>query len=171
MRCCRSMQFASLMFAVWCAASSNVILAVDDANFDSQVAPALSAKCVACHRPENSKGGLDLTTLAGALQGGDSGPAIVVREPDQSALLLRAIAAPGERPEMPAEGEPLTNEEAAAVRQWIADGAAWPFGPFADGAACTFARTVAGPLAALDDLLPRGEERDALSTAGFNNLI
>jgi cytochrome c553 len=122
------MQFASLMFAVWCAASSNVILAVDDANFDSQVAPALSAKCVACHRPENSKGGLDLTTLAGALQGGHSGPAIVVREPDQSALLLRAIAAAGERPEMPAEGEPLTNEEAAAVRQWIADGAAWPDG-------------------------------------------
>lgn len=94
--------------------------------FEANVRSVLSAKCVACHRKENAKGGLDLTTRGALLQGGESGPALVPGKPEESALYLRSVAADGERPEMPEKGEPLTRPEAAALRKWITAGAPWP---------------------------------------------
>jgi len=56
------------------------------------------------------------------LKGGAHGPAIVPGKPDES-LLLRLVS--GSVPRMPREGEPLTAQQVASVRQWIADGAPW----------------------------------------------
>ncbi len=96
--------------------------------FSARVAPALAAKCVACHRADNLKGNFDLTTRAGLLKGGDGGAAVEPGKPLASPLYTRAIPHDGAKPEMPEKGEPLTVAEAAALREWIAAGAPWPDG-------------------------------------------
>src|SRR6478735_7625754 len=73
--------------------------------FEKTVAPAIAAKCVACHRADNLKGGLDLTTRANATKGGDSGPALVPGKSSDSPLHARAVSTNGQVPEMPAKGE------------------------------------------------------------------
>ena len=52
--------------------------------------PVLSARCVSCHGPEKQKGGLRLDGLAAALEGGDSGAALVPNDPAKSLLLVAA---------------------------------------------------------------------------------
>ena len=62
--------------------------------FEKSVRPVLVERCSTCHggpSPKGkSKGGLNLTTRAGLLAGGDSGPAAVAGKPEES-LLVRAI--------------------------------------------------------------------------------
>lgn len=94
--------------------------------FDSSIAPVLSAKCVSCHQPGNSKGGLDITTREGMLRGGDSGPVLVPGKPDDSPIYTRAIPHDGDPPEMPEKGTPLSETESDALRKWIDAGANWP---------------------------------------------
>src|SRR5262245_61879620 len=72
--------------------------AEDDRVFVEKVAAILERRCVRCHGGDSPKGKLSLTTRAGALKGGASGPAIVPGRPDES-LLAEMIA--GEAPEMP----------------------------------------------------------------------
>ncbi|MCA9270190.1 MAG: hypothetical protein KDA41_17030, partial [Planctomycetales bacterium] len=91
--------------------------------FESQVAPILASRCVVCHNQKTPKGGLSLATRDAALAGGDSGKAIVPGQPD-SGLLLDYIS--GADPEMPKEDDPLSADEVAAIRAWIAAGADWP---------------------------------------------
>lgn len=45
----------------------------EDKPFAITVAPAVSAKCAACHQPANAKGGFVITTREAMLKGGDSG--------------------------------------------------------------------------------------------------
>ena len=98
----------------------------DDAPlFRNRVAPLFEARCLRCHAGAEPKGALNLSTAAAALTGGDSGPAFVPGKPDDS-LLVDAIS--GDKPEMPKEGPPLSADEVAAIRRWIADGANWPAG-------------------------------------------
>ncbi|HEY1068220.1 MAG TPA: PSD1 and planctomycete cytochrome C domain-containing protein, partial [Pirellulales bacterium] len=94
--------------------------------FEQTVAPALAAKCVSCHRPDNLKGGFDLTTREGMLKGGDAGSALTPCKPDETALYTRAVSTDGAKPEMPEKGEALTAEEAEALAAWVAAGAPWP---------------------------------------------
>lgn len=98
----------------------------DADDFHARVAPALERKCVACHRPGNQKGELDLTTREAMLRGGDSGAALVPGRAEKSSLYTRAIPHDGQPPEMPEKGDPLTEEETADLRKWIAAGAPWP---------------------------------------------
>jgi mono/diheme cytochrome c family protein len=100
--------------------------AATDSSFAERVAPILEAKCVSCHRPENRKGGFDLTSRASAIKGGELGAGLVPGKPEESPIYTRSIAQAGQRPEMPAKGEPLTEKEAAALKSWIAAGASWP---------------------------------------------
>src|SRR5438132_1553369 len=59
--------------------------------FREEVRPLLTAKCLACHGGDRKRGGLDLRRRAGALAGGDSGPAVVPGAAGQS-LLYRKLA-------------------------------------------------------------------------------
>lgn len=100
--------------------------AAELARFSDSIAPVLTAKCVACHRPENKKGGLDLTTRETMLQGGETGPGFVPGQSDESPIYRRAISQDGQPPEMPEKGEPLTAAEAQQLGEWITAGAHWP---------------------------------------------
>ena len=60
--------------------------------FESKIRPVLVSQCYSCHSSRNAdiKGGLALDSKEGLLKGGDSGPAIVVGDPDKS-LLIKAL--------------------------------------------------------------------------------
>jgi len=95
----------------------------DDRHFREKVAPVLERHCVGCHQGEKPKGGLSLATAEGLARGGETGQVIVPGKPGDS-LLVEMIS--GEKPAMPKQGRPLSKENVAAIRQWIADGAEWP---------------------------------------------
>jgi cytochrome b subunit of formate dehydrogenase len=71
-------------------------------------------KCGACH-VDGQLGGLSLATYQGALEGGDSGPAIVPNDP-QASILVQIQSAGGH------PGQ-LSEEELNRVVQWIENGA------------------------------------------------
>jgi len=54
--------------------------------FDQTIAPILSAHCFECHSGAKPKGKLDLSRRATAFRGGESGPAIVVGDLDESLI-------------------------------------------------------------------------------------
>ena len=57
--------------------------------FEKQVRPLLAASCYSCHsaQAKEIKGGLRLDSRERVLAGGDSGPAIVPGQPQQSRLV------------------------------------------------------------------------------------
>jgi len=93
--------------------------------FTEQVAPVLKQRCVQCHNPRKSRGGLDLTSAAKLLQGSDTGPVIVPGNAGKSQLIALVT---GPNAKMPKQGAKLTAEEVATVRRWIDAGAPWPRG-------------------------------------------
>ena len=95
--------------------------------FRNRIQPLLAARCFRCHDAKTRSGGLDLTTRAGALAGGETGDAIVLGKPSES-LLIQLVTAG----EMPKEGSPLSSLEIADLKRWIALGA-----PYADNTAMT----------------------------------
>ncbi len=65
----------------------------DEAFFADKIAPLIVKNCLACHNPERSRGGLDLTTRAALLTGSDNGPAFVPGDSAKS-LLVHMIRGP-----------------------------------------------------------------------------
>ena len=95
-------------------------------HFESKIRPLFVAHCLECHGedPEVLKGGLDLTTAAGVLRGGESGPVIVPGDPEASPLYHSVTYADKEFA-MPPRGR-LSDQEVEAIRMWIAMGAPDP---------------------------------------------
>lgn len=91
------------------------------ADFAKDVHPVLAARCLPCHSAQQRMAGFSVATYGDVLKGGKSGRAI---EPGSgaSSLLVRRIAAEGV-PVMPPAGPRLTQNQAAAIREWIDDGA------------------------------------------------
>jgi hypothetical protein len=94
--------------------------------FESRIRPILVERCYECHSSEakKAKGGLRLDTRAAIRKGGDSGPAVVPGDPDES-LLLQAIVYDGGFYDMPPSGK-LPENVIADLREWIRTGAADP---------------------------------------------
>ncbi|QJW97778.1 PSD1 and planctomycete cytochrome C domain-containing protein [Frigoriglobus tundricola] len=92
--------------------------------FPKDVSPILEAKCVRCHGAKVKKADLDLSTPAGVIKGGESGPAVVPGRPDKSPLYERVHKA--EMP--PAKKDQLAAAEVETLRRWIAAGARFPDG-------------------------------------------
>jgi mono/diheme cytochrome c family protein len=111
--------------AYLCTTGGGNAAAAEDQFFREQVAPILERRCVQCHGDVAPKGNLSLTTARGVLKGGDGGPAVVPRKPQES-LLLDMIS--GDQPEMPRKSGPLSNKEVAIIRAWVEKGASWPAG-------------------------------------------
>ncbi len=94
-------------------------------DFARDVEPLLARTCVTCHSETLPQAGLALTTRAGALRGGASGPAIVPGDPATSLLVKRVLGSP-DLPRMPMGLPPLTEAQIATLKQWVAEGASWP---------------------------------------------
>src|SRR5690606_38096605 len=115
---------AATIAALFLAAS----LAAERISFAETIQPLLETQCLACHGPDQQLSELNLATREGLLTGGVHGPAVVPGDPDKSNLYRYAAGL--EQPVMPLGGE-LTQQQLAAVRQWIAEGAEW--GPEGSG--------------------------------------
>ncbi len=87
---------------------------VGEPTWDNSIGALFEAKCTACHGA-SALGGLDLSTYEQALEGGNSGPAIIPGDSENS--LVVTIQEAGGHP-----GQ-LTPEELAQVIEWIEAGA------------------------------------------------
>ena len=94
-------------------------------HFRKHVKPVIETQCIKCHNPSRLRkvANLNQTTMAGMLEGGMSGPAVVPGDPDASWLIM-AIRHE-EDIEMPPDSDKLSDEVIAAFEQWVKDGAVW----------------------------------------------
>ncbi|MBI1310646.1 DUF1549 domain-containing protein [bacterium] len=94
-------------------------------DFVRQIKPLLQKRCVECHGADAQEGGLRLDVGSVALEGGDSGYAIVPGKSGEGELLERVTSDDPEK-RMPPEGEPLSATELTLLKRWIEQGADWP---------------------------------------------
>lgn len=94
--------------------------------FEADVLPILRKNCLACHSESESEGELILETASTTLEGGDSGPAIVPGNAEES--LLFQLAAHQTDPVMPpvdndVGAKPLSPSQLGLLKAWIDQGA------------------------------------------------
>ncbi|MDA8746254.1 hypothetical protein N9N28_16645, partial [Rubripirellula amarantea] len=91
--------------------------------FARYIAPLLREKCFGCHGsdPDSVEGSLDVRSLAGIMEGGDSEEAaIVAGKAELSALYLAATRQSDDWTQMPPkESEQLSPQELDWLRDWI----------------------------------------------------
>ena len=88
---------------------------VTSLTWEGGIGPLMEAKCVACHNSSSKLGGLDLSDYQTTLLGGESGPAVIPGDPDNSTIII--IQSAGDHP-----GQ-FTDDELSQVREWIESGA------------------------------------------------
>jgi mono/diheme cytochrome c family protein len=92
--------------------------------FEQHVRPLLIEHCYECHAAGEDSGGLRLDSKAAWQAGGESGPAIVAGDPEQSRL-IEAVRYTNLNLQMPPSGK-LSSAQIASLEQWIAFGAPDP---------------------------------------------
>lgn len=96
----------------------------DTSDFAKHIAPLLVQHCQSCHGAEKQESGLRLDSREAALNGGDSGPSIIVGKSADSRL-IRYVAGLDKEHVMPPEGTRLTEAEINKLRAWIDQGVKW----------------------------------------------
>lgn len=103
------------------------LLADDDADrrafFEKKIRPVLVENCYECHsaKADDVKGNLFVDSKSGLREGGDTGPAVIPGNVEES-LLLTALKYEEDAFQMPPSGK-LSDEVIAAFEKWIEDGA------------------------------------------------
>jgi hypothetical protein len=86
--------------------------------YERHVLPILERSCINCHMRAKKRGGLDVSTFAALMRGGDSGAIVKPGKPEES-LLWESLA----NARMPPSGKKLPPEDLKMIRDWIASGA------------------------------------------------
>lgn len=133
----RPLPFQLILAAALSCLSSSSLLAMDEVpesaasaaaieHFEKKIRPLLSARCYSCHsaKAKTVHGGLLLDSAAGIAKGGDSGPAISPKTPDES-LLLTVLEYSDDDIQMPPKGK-LPDDEIALLTDWVRRGAVFP---------------------------------------------
>ena len=92
-------------------------------DFQADIEPILTSRCLSCHGPDKVMGGLRLHTRELALAGGDDGA--VILEGDSAGSRLIRLVAGLDSPAMPLQGEPLSAHQVGLLRTWIDAGLPW----------------------------------------------
>lgn len=94
--------------------------------FEKEVRPILINRCYECHSTETgkSKGGLMMDTRAALLTGGDTGPALIAGQVENS-LIVHAVRYQKQDLQMPPKGA-LPQKEVRVLEEWIRRGAPDP---------------------------------------------
>lgn len=90
--------------------------------FDHIIGPIIIQKCASCHDTETLKGGLNVTSFEGLLEGGETGPALEQGSPHSSELYKRVTLDPKSRKYMPPKGAGLSFGEISLLKYWIQNG-------------------------------------------------
>ncbi|MFZ4765006.1 MAG: c-type cytochrome domain-containing protein [Roseimicrobium sp.] len=101
----------------------------DPISFSAHIKPILESRCINCHHSGALFGALNLESRSHAFKPRSEGPAIVPGQPTQSRLYVVLTLPEADRKAMPPTGHRIPAEEVARIKQWIAEGAAWPEGP------------------------------------------
>jgi hypothetical protein len=88
--------------------------------YDDHIRPMLENKCFSCHNPDKKKGGLELTSYSGLMNGGSGGAVVDAGNPSGSRLWT--CSTKKEEPFMPPEGAPLEPKDLAMLSKWIEGG-------------------------------------------------
>jgi hypothetical protein len=91
--------------------------------FETRIRPVLESTCFRCHGGEKVRGGLRVDSREALLKGGNTAPALMPGQPEQS-LLIQAIRHKHDDIHMP-PGRPLAAPIVADFALWIKNGAAW----------------------------------------------
>src|SRR5579872_3062577 len=83
-----------------------------DAGLFRRVAPLLQRRCLGCHNADKKRGGLDMTTRAALLRGGENGPVV---KPGSAAGSRLLDMVRGPKAKMPREGAKLNAAALAAL--------------------------------------------------------
>jgi hypothetical protein len=127
--------FLSFTLALCVPASS---LRADESEFvETKVRPVLVQHCYGCHsgRAKKLRGGLRMDSREAMLTGGDSGPALIPRQPDKSRL-IEAVTYKNVELQMPPRGK-LPEAAIADLITWVKMGAPWPKQPAPAGTGST----------------------------------
>ncbi len=90
-------------------------------NYQSDIQPIFNNNCIFCHQNGGSAT-LNLATYSGVMNGGWSGPAIIVGDHQNSLLYQRIIQPIGTDGSMP-PNDPLSQSQIDLIAQWIDEGA------------------------------------------------
>ena len=94
------------------------------AAFADVVQPILQERCVGCHGPTKSNGGLRVDTWELLLKGGKHGPVLKPGTPAPGALVRRIDLPADEKEHMPPRGKPqLSDDDLTLVEWWVGAGA------------------------------------------------
>lgn len=111
---------------IWIIASNSTVAVANDAvDYVRDIKPILAARCYSCHGALKQEASLRLDTADLVLKGGDSGPGLKPGSASESLLLERVMEEDADL-RMPPEGKPLTSEQIAKLKAWVAQGAKAP---------------------------------------------
>ncbi len=120
--------FRFTLFVATCLSVSSASAAV---NFEKELLPVLTKKCIDCHKApfeENGKkkepkAGLRLDASWAIVKGSENGPVLTAGAPDKSAIYESVMLPKDDDGHMPPKGDDLTKEEIALLKKWIEEGA------------------------------------------------
>jgi len=95
----------------------------DDAKkttFADDILPLLEDRCLNCHNPDEKKGGLELSSYSGLMEGGSGGGIVVPGDHGSSRMFT--TTAKLEEPYMPPKGDALTKDQLSLIAGWIDGG-------------------------------------------------
>jgi Protein of unknown function (DUF1553)/Protein of unknown function (DUF1549)/Planctomycete cytochrome C len=102
-------------------------------DFNRQIRPLLAKHCYACHGPDKSESGVRLSDFDSAIKETDSGVLAIDPKKPEASELLKRVASSDPSLRMPPEGEGLSEQNIALLKQWISEGAEysvhWSFQP------------------------------------------
>jgi hypothetical protein len=95
-------------------------------DFEKDIFPIFSGRCLDCHDTATLKGGIGLETFYHAHRPTDTGEAIFVPGDPEKSVIFHAVTNADPDKRMPPKGDPLSPAEIANLKEWIKEGANWP---------------------------------------------
>ena len=100
------------------------VMAASSPEFATDVAPILQKNCLPCHSSSSHKSGLALESYADLMKGGRHGQVVVPSDAASSRMIEMLEGRIS--PQMPLEGDPLSDSDIAKIKAWINAGATGP---------------------------------------------
>ena len=99
------------------------VAVVEDPDFKTHILPIFQNHCVQCHGEEKQKEALRLDSYEYALKGSEHGAVVVAEDLIESTLFQRITLPKDDDDIMPPKDGPLSKDEIALIKNWIANGA------------------------------------------------